>query len=180
MTVIGLVALVCFAILVTVVYAFGVRGIALLYPAGDPRRAELIAERYKVPRNERLFWIFEQFETAWMDGRDARAEARANDAANARQDRDRVATKAEEATSPPAVGARLAFEQVVDNLVAGKLEIAGQPQGAGGSYARAVRVIRDQDVDVDLVVRFADEDYVVEAKRWLAQNPTVKFGTGNG
>ncbi|GAA5120951.1 hypothetical protein [Haloechinothrix salitolerans] len=69
-------ALLGLAVLATVVYALGVRAIALLYPRDDPRREEIIAERYAVPRKERLFWIFEQFETAWIDGRDARAEAR--------------------------------------------------------------------------------------------------------
>lgn len=73
----GLLIFVGLAILITVVYALGVRAVALLYPRSDPRRVELIAERYKVPRKERLLWIFEQFETAWLDGREARAEARA-------------------------------------------------------------------------------------------------------
>lgn len=72
----GLLVFVVFAILVTVVYALGVRAVGLLYPRSDPRRAELLAERYKVPRRDRLFWVLEQFETAWFDGREARAEAR--------------------------------------------------------------------------------------------------------
>lgn len=40
------------------------RLIALVYPRDDPRRAELIAELYAVPRAERPFWVAEKLEVA--------------------------------------------------------------------------------------------------------------------
>ncbi len=40
------------------------RLIVRLYPKGDPRRQEMIAELYAVPRWERPFWVTEQLEMA--------------------------------------------------------------------------------------------------------------------
>ncbi|MGH3854277.1 MAG: hypothetical protein ACRDR6_12450 [Pseudonocardiaceae bacterium] len=40
------------------------RQIVRVYPPGDPRRAELIAELYAVPRWERPLWVAEQLEVA--------------------------------------------------------------------------------------------------------------------
>ncbi|MGH3719603.1 MAG: hypothetical protein ACRDRI_12355 [Pseudonocardiaceae bacterium] len=44
------------------------RLIVLAYPRSDPRRAELIAELYAVPRWERPFWAAEQLEVALFEG----------------------------------------------------------------------------------------------------------------
>lgn len=51
---------------------FVLRLLVLLYPRQDPRRAELIAELYEVPRLTRPFWVAEQIETAVFDGLGAR------------------------------------------------------------------------------------------------------------
>jgi hypothetical protein len=47
---------------------FLLRLLVLVYEKDDPRRGELIAELYDVPRLERPFWVAEQFETAIFDG----------------------------------------------------------------------------------------------------------------
>jgi PadR family transcriptional regulator PadR len=44
------------------------RLIVLLYHREDPRREELIAELYVVPRRERPFWVVEQLEVALFEG----------------------------------------------------------------------------------------------------------------
>lgn len=44
------------------------RLISLSFRKGDPRRAELIAEVYVVPRWERPFWVLEQLERALSEG----------------------------------------------------------------------------------------------------------------
>jgi hypothetical protein len=45
------------------------RAILLLYPKDDPRRRELLAEMYSIPkRRERLLWVAEQLETAVFEG----------------------------------------------------------------------------------------------------------------
>lgn len=44
------------------------RLIALCFRKGDPRRKELIAEVYAVPRWERPLWVAEQFERALSEG----------------------------------------------------------------------------------------------------------------
>ncbi|MBV8540955.1 MAG: hypothetical protein JO063_14370 [Pseudonocardiales bacterium] len=44
------------------------RLVVLAYPRGDPRRAELIAELYAVPRWERPLWVAEQLEVALFEG----------------------------------------------------------------------------------------------------------------
>ena len=47
---------------------FCLRLIVLAYPRGDPRRAELIAELYAVPRIQRPLWVAEQLEVALFEG----------------------------------------------------------------------------------------------------------------
>ena len=60
--------------LLLVVVVFGLapglclRLIVLAYPRGDPRRAELIAELYAVPRIQRPLWVAEQLEVALFEG----------------------------------------------------------------------------------------------------------------
>jgi hypothetical protein len=60
--------------LLLVVVVFGLapglclRLIVLGYPRGDPRRAELIAELYAVPRIQRPLWVAEQLEVALFEG----------------------------------------------------------------------------------------------------------------
>jgi hypothetical protein len=44
------------------------RVIVLAFPRGDPRRQELIAELYAVPRRERPFWVAQQLEVAIFEG----------------------------------------------------------------------------------------------------------------
>jgi hypothetical protein len=41
--------------------------IVLAYQRNDPRRMELLAELYAVPKLERLFWVFEQLEVALLE-----------------------------------------------------------------------------------------------------------------
>ena len=59
-------------LLVLLVFGFApgfcLRLIVLAYPRGDPRRAELIAELYAVPRIERPLWVAEQLEVALFEG----------------------------------------------------------------------------------------------------------------
>ena len=59
-------------LLVLVVFGFApgfcLRLIVLAYPRGDPRRAELIAELYAVPRIQRPLWVAEQLEVALFEG----------------------------------------------------------------------------------------------------------------
>ena len=59
-------------VLVLIVFGFApgacLRLIVLLYPRGHPRRAELIAELYTVPRVERPLWVAEQLEVALFEG----------------------------------------------------------------------------------------------------------------
>ncbi len=47
---------------------FCLRLIVLAYPRGDPRRAELVAELYAVPRIQRPLWVTEQLEVALFEG----------------------------------------------------------------------------------------------------------------
>jgi len=44
------------------------RLIVLAFDRDDPRRQELLAELYHVPRIERPFWVFEQLEVALVEG----------------------------------------------------------------------------------------------------------------
>jgi hypothetical protein len=59
-------------LLVVVIFGFApgfcLRLIVLAYPHGDPRRAELIAELYAVPRIQRPLWVAEQLEVALFEG----------------------------------------------------------------------------------------------------------------
>ena len=70
-----------------VVFTFGLapgltlRSIVLLYPPGDARRKELIAELYAVPRIERPVWVAQQLETALFEGIASRRSKRAAAAA---------------------------------------------------------------------------------------------------
>lgn len=60
--------------LLMVVVVFGLapglclRLIVLAYPRDDPRRAELIAELYAMPRIQRPLWVAEQLEVALFEG----------------------------------------------------------------------------------------------------------------
>lgn len=58
-------------LLVIAIYGFApgflLRLIVLSYERNDPRREELIAELYTVPRLNRPFWVAEQIETAMFD-----------------------------------------------------------------------------------------------------------------
>lgn len=47
---------------------FCLRLIVLVYPHDDPRRAELIAELYAIPRMQRPVWVAEQLEVALFEG----------------------------------------------------------------------------------------------------------------
>ena len=59
-------------VLVVVVFGFApgfcLRLIVLAYPRSDPRRKELIAELYTVPRIQRPLWVAEQLEVALFEG----------------------------------------------------------------------------------------------------------------
>ncbi|MGW1741030.1 hypothetical protein ACWCPQ_19730 [Nocardia sp. NPDC001965] len=55
---------------------FLLRIMVRIYPADDPRRRELPAELYAVPRLVRPFWVAEQFETALHEGTALRYRAR--------------------------------------------------------------------------------------------------------
>jgi hypothetical protein len=59
-------------LLVLLVFGFApgfcLRLIVLAYPRSDPRRAELIAELYAVPRVQRPLWVAEQLEVALFEG----------------------------------------------------------------------------------------------------------------
>lgn len=59
-------------LLLVVVFGFApgfcLRLIVLAYPRHNPRRTELIAELYAVPRIERPLWVAEQLETALFEG----------------------------------------------------------------------------------------------------------------
>lgn len=57
-----------------IVFVFGfapgavLRVVVRCYPADSPRRQELLAELYEVPRLERPFWVAEQTELAIFEG----------------------------------------------------------------------------------------------------------------
>ncbi len=59
-------------LLAIVVYGFApgflLRLIVLVYERDDPRREEMVAELYVIPRLKRPFWVAEQLETALFDG----------------------------------------------------------------------------------------------------------------
>jgi hypothetical protein len=66
-------------LLVVVVFGFApgfcLRLLVRAYPRSDPRRTELIAELYTVPRIERPLWVAEQLETALFEGLPRRLSA---------------------------------------------------------------------------------------------------------
>ncbi|MDY7102133.1 MAG: hypothetical protein S0880_13180 [Actinomycetota bacterium] len=51
------------------------RMIVLVYPKDHPRRRELVAELYVVPRLERPFWVVQQLEVSLFEGLPARLSA---------------------------------------------------------------------------------------------------------
>jgi len=55
---------------------FVLRLIVKLYPKDDPRRRELVAELYALPRLMRPIWVAEQIETAMFEGASARTSRR--------------------------------------------------------------------------------------------------------
>lgn len=55
---------------------FILRLIVKLYPKGDLRRAELVAELYAMPRIWRPMWVVQQIETGLFEGLSARRVAR--------------------------------------------------------------------------------------------------------
>jgi len=59
-------------LLVLLVFGFApgfvLRLLVLVYPCTDPRRRELIAELYTVPRIQRPLWVTEQLEVALFEG----------------------------------------------------------------------------------------------------------------
>lgn len=59
-------------VLIVVVFGFApgfcLRLIVLAYPRSDPRRKELVAELYTVPRFQRPLWVAEQLEVALFEG----------------------------------------------------------------------------------------------------------------
>ncbi|HKR49790.1 MAG TPA: hypothetical protein VJT72_09470 [Pseudonocardiaceae bacterium] len=59
-------------LLIVLVFGFApgfcLRLLVLAYPRNDPRRTELIAELYTVPRIQRPLWVAEQLETALFEG----------------------------------------------------------------------------------------------------------------
>ena len=88
--------------LLSVLVVFGLapgpclRLIVLAYPRGDPRRTELIAELYAVPRIQRPLWVAEQLEVALFEGlrhrvrgRNSRGEPRAGSGEPPEQDLER-------------------------------------------------------------------------------------------
>jgi len=66
-------------LLVLLVFGFApgfvLRLLVLAYPRTDPRRRELIAELYTVPRLQRPLWVAEQLEVALFEGLAHRASA---------------------------------------------------------------------------------------------------------
>jgi diguanylate cyclase (GGDEF)-like protein len=66
-------------VLVIVVFGFApgfvLRLIVLAYPHGDPRRDELVAEVYAVPRIQRPLWVAQQLEVALFEGLGNRVSA---------------------------------------------------------------------------------------------------------
>lgn len=66
-------------LLVIVVFGFApgfcLRLIVLAYPREDPRRRELVAELYAVPRIQRPCWVAQQLEVALFEGLGHRVSA---------------------------------------------------------------------------------------------------------
>ena len=86
-------------LLVLVVFGFApgfcLRLIVLAYPRNDPRRAELIAELYAVPRIQRPLWVAEQLEVALFEGLPHRASAALRRLTGRRRARARAGHRAE-------------------------------------------------------------------------------------
>jgi hypothetical protein len=66
-------------LLVIVVFGFApgfcLRLIVWTYPRDDPRRCELVAELYAVPRIQRPLWVAQQLEVALFEGLTPRVSA---------------------------------------------------------------------------------------------------------
>jgi hypothetical protein len=92
-------------LLVVVVFGFApgfcLRLIVLAYPRGDPRRAELIAELYAVPRIQRPLWVAEQLEVALFEGLGHRVSAARRRRAHVRAARRARSGLAEWPAHPP-------------------------------------------------------------------------------
>jgi hypothetical protein len=71
------------------------RLIVLFYPRGNPRRKELLAELYAVPRIERPFWVAEQLEVAIFEGLRARFRIWLDKRVSRQADTERVARENE-------------------------------------------------------------------------------------
>jgi len=86
-------------LLVLVVFGFApgfcLRLIVLAYPRNDPRRAELIAELYAVPRIQRPLWVAEQLEVALFEGLAHRVSAALRRLTGRRRARARAGDRAE-------------------------------------------------------------------------------------
>ncbi|MBV9730295.1 MAG: hypothetical protein JO309_13000 [Pseudonocardiales bacterium] len=78
------------------------RLIVLAYPRGDPRRAELIAELYAVPRIQRPLWVAEQLEVALFEGLGHRLSAARRRRAHVRAGRRTRAGPTERPAQDPA------------------------------------------------------------------------------
>ena len=78
-------------VLVIVMFGFApgfcLRLIVLAYPRSDPRRKELIAELYAVPRIQRSLWVAEQLEVALFEGLGHRISAAIRSLADRRRAR---------------------------------------------------------------------------------------------
>ena len=93
--------------LLVVVVVFGLapglclRLIVLAYPRGDPRRAELVAELYAVPRIQRPLWVAEQLEVALFEGLGHRISTARRWRAHVRAESRAQAGLAEQPPHPP-------------------------------------------------------------------------------
>lgn len=96
---------------------FCLRLIVLAFPADDPRRTELIAELYAVPRIERPFWVAEQLEVALFEGFPHRWSAVLSWFARRRQERARAAMH----RGPPEELYRSEFVGVIMGWIAGMI-----------------------------------------------------------
>ena len=96
-------------LLVLVVFGFApgfcLRLIVLAYPRNDPRRAELIAELYAVPRIQRPLWVAEQLEVALFEGLAHRVSAALRRLTGRRRARARAGDRAERLKFVVMVGA---------------------------------------------------------------------------
>jgi hypothetical protein len=112
-----------------VLFAYGfapgalLRLIVLAFPRDDPRRDELLAELYVVPRLERPVWVFEQMEVALFEGMLGRLQWAATGRVIHRwhlgsgvernrlyPDTFEIPSEEEKASLKPGMGAKLMFE----------------------------------------------------------------------